>query len=296
MFFYVTLTLVADVSKLFYHLLNIKIEFIIVVLLFVMASLVIRSFRQQIFLRNINVKIPFIDNTKIYFAGLSFVATPGGFGMLIKSEIIKKKFGMTRSQTLPIVFIERYHDMLAILTLLIVTLPFSYLWQSSIIVVIFSFIISGAYILVHSKTLLIRFQTKLSKIKFMKKIIPTQELNESFYILTKPKIMIYGWFISIISWIIEAFAVYCTFIAVGYNLEFFKTFQYYFTSLAYGAISFIPGGVGVTEGSFISILVSNGFEFSVASAVVLIIRLTTIWFATVIGFVTTKYSFTQKTS
>ena len=291
-FFYIILTLVSDINRLSYNFLNVKIELTVFILSLVLLSLIIRSYRQQIFLKNIDVKIPFKDNVKIYFAGLSLVSTPGGIGMLIKSEILKKKFGITRSKTLPIVFIERYHDLLSILTLLIIALMFSYLWQSLIIILIFSVIISVTHILVQNKKLLSRFQSKLLQIQYIKKIIPGPETNESFYVLIKPKIMIYGWFISFASWIIEAFSVYFVFIAFGHPLEFFKTVQYYFTSLAYGAISLIPGGVGVTEGSLISILVSSGFEFSTASAIVLFIRLTTIWFATVIGIVTTKYSIT----
>lgn len=294
LFFYIGLTLAADINKISSHFLNVKLELIVVVLFIVIISLILRVFRQQMFLQKIEVNISFKDNIKIYLAGLSLVSTPGGIGMAIKSQILKKKFGIARSKTLPIIFIERFHDMLAVLSILVFTLSISYLWQVIVIVIIFSIMLFFLFLIIQNKFLLNKFQTLLLKIKFINKLVPSQELNESFYMLSQPKIVVLGWLISFLSWIIEAFGVYIVFLAFNYDSSFIQIMQYYFTSLSYGAISFIPGGIGVTEGSFISLLVLNGFEFSIASAIVLFIRFTTIWYATLIGFFTVRYYFTRE--
>jgi len=56
----------------------------------------------------------------------------------------------------------------------------------------------------------------------------------------------------------------------------------------YGTISFLPAGIGVTEGIFIGLLLSNNLELSIATSLILFIRLTTIWFYTFLGFIALK--------
>ena len=63
------------------------------------------------FLDDINVRLTFKENLRIYFAGISLVSTPLGLGQAIKSQIIKEKYGISRSKTLPIIILERFFDL-----------------------------------------------------------------------------------------------------------------------------------------------------------------------------------------
>jgi len=64
----------------------------------------------------------------------------------------------------------------------------------------------------------------------------------------------------------------------------------YNTSLLYGAISFIPGGLIVTDASMLSLIIQNGIDFSLASISVIIIRLFTLWISVFVGFLSIKFS------
>jgi len=75
------------------------------------------------------------------------------------------------------------------------------------------------------------------------------------------------------------------FLAFGVDLGIAEAIQMYFVSITLGALSFLPGGIGVVEGSLIGTLTTLGINLSVASSLVLFIRFTTIWFATGLGFV-----------
>jgi uncharacterized protein (TIRG00374 family) len=57
----------------------------------------------------------------------------------------------------------------------------------------------------------------------------------------------------------------------------------------FGAISFIPAGAGVTEISFVQLLSHYGIEISKATALVLLVRLSNVWFSTFIGVIATKF-------
>ena len=66
------------------------------------------------------------------------------------------------------------------------------------------------------------------------------------------------------------------------------TSQIYFTSLGYGVLSLLPGGIGVNESIADFLLVRQGLDLSIASSLVILTRLSTVWFATITGVMFTR--------
>lgn len=291
---YVGILLYSDINKVSENFRKIKLELIEIILLLESASLGIKSIRQKNFLDNIGVNLPFITNFKIYLAGMSMTVTPGGAGMLIKSHFLKRNYGSVYSKTFPVVLAERYHDLLAISTIILFLLLISFTWASAVMIIITLPLLLSIYIISRRTSLLTKFQQKLMKLKFLRTFVPGEELNESIEHLSRSKTMISGWLVSIAAWIVDATAVYIAFLSFNQDIGFVQATQFYLTSLGFGAISLLPGGVGVTEGGLLFFLISKNLQLSTASALVLFIRLTTIWFATIMGFVSTHFVLKQK--
>ena len=72
------------------------------------------------------------------------------------------------------------------------------------------------------------------------------------------------------------------------SLGFAEIASTYASSLFLGALSFLPGGLGITEGSFAGLLNLQGISLSMAVVIVIIVRLFTLWFGVVIGFIALK--------
>ena len=72
------------------------------------------------------------------------------------------------------------------------------------------------------------------------------------------------------------------------QIDLITSFQYVFTSILFGSISFIPGGLGVTEGSLTTLLHNSGISLSQSSASVLLIRLLTLWYSIILGLIVYK--------
>ena len=66
------------------------------------------------------------------------------------------------------------------------------------------------------------------------------------------------------------------------------TSQIFFTSQLVGFLSFIPGGIIVTESSLLGLLLNQGVEFAQASIMVIMIRFWSIWIITIVGVVFLK--------
>jgi len=287
--FYVGFVLYGDINKISEEFSKLKIEFIFAVLSLSAISLAVRSYRQFVFLKVMGIKISFSENFKLYLAGMAMIVTPLGSGELIKSHYLKENYGEPISKTAPLVLMERYHDFLATTSTICVILAIVFLWQSAVIAGLSSTLLIIIFVIIRNRNLLNKFQKKLSKIKFINKFIPTLEFNESLEALTNSKMVGKAWSISIVAFLFDAMAVYVGFLAFDIDLGYLLTTQMYFTSLVSGALTFLPAGIGVTEGSFVALLSLHGIDFSLSSSIVLFTRLTTIWFATIIGFISTRF-------
>lgn len=294
LFFYVVLILFSDAEKISDHFTHISVELIFLVFLFGISSHIIKSFRQIEFLQMVGEKIPFKQNLIVYLAGLSLIATPGGIGTFIKSKFLKRKFGIPNNKSISVIFLERYHDLLAVTAIILISFSISFSWISATLVIISSFLLILVYLLICNMKTFSFIHNKLLKIKFIAKRLPEVGPDESFFILTRPKAMTKGWLISIGGWSLDSLAVYIGFLAFNVDLGYLLTSQIYFTSLGYGILSLIPGGIGVTEGMADYLLVKQGLDLSIASSLVIFTRLTTMWFVTIIGVIFTRYALKQK--
>lgn len=293
LFFYVVLILSSDVSAILDHFSKIRIEFVPMVLVIILFSHFIKSIRQREFLSILGEKISLKQNIIIYLGGLSLIFTPGGFGVFIKSYFLKQKCGVQSNKSFAMIFLERYHDLLAGTTIILLSLWVSFSWISSTLLIISIILLLVIFLIITNLKIFSSVRNKLSKIKFLADKLPEIESNNSFFILTRPKIMTKGWLISIIGWGVDAFAVYVGFLAFNIDLGYVLTSQIYFTSLGYGILSLIPGGVVVTEGVADYLLVNQGLDLSIASLIVIFTRLSTIWFGTIMGIVFTRFALKQ---
>ena len=289
MIVYIGIIFYSDISKISATFFEIRYEFVGIILSLELISLMLRSYRQKKFLESSGIKLSFLANFKICLIGMAMLVTPGGAGMLIKSHFLKKKFGLSISKTAPTVFAERYHDFLALTTILIFSLIFTFTIEAAISGVIAFVLLIIVYIIFTNNKWLKKIEKKIRKIKFFKNSFPANlEITNSVNSLKTRNSMISGWLISTILWSIDAIAIYFGFVAFNLEIGIFEAVQIFFTALMYGTISFLPAGIGVTEGVFIGLLLSNNLELSIATSLILFIRLTTIWFYTLLGFIALK--------
>jgi uncharacterized protein (TIRG00374 family) len=105
-------------------------------------------------------------------------------------------------------------------------------------------------------------------------------------ILVRPRALFFCTLLSVLAWGCECVAFYVIlrgFPGVQAPL-LLSTFIYAMMTVA-GALAFVPGGLGVTEGGMAVLLtrMARGADQSVAVAATLLIRLATLWFAVLLG-------------
>ncbi|MEJ2281183.1 MAG: lysylphosphatidylglycerol synthase transmembrane domain-containing protein [Candidatus Bathyarchaeota archaeon] len=291
---YAALIFWSDVSKISEQFIHVRIELVMLVFAVGIISHATRILRQKELLQTVKEKLSLKQNFIVYLAGLVLIFTPGGIGLFIKAHFLKQKFNVENNKSFPVIFMERLHDLIAVTTIIFVSLIVTFSWLSTSLLIISSILSLGVYLLVCNRTIFSSVEKKLSKIKLVSEKLSKFSPNESFFLLTRPKPMTKNWLISVTGWGLDALAVYIGFLAFNVDLGYILTSQIYFTSLGYGILSLIPGGMGVTEGIAEYLLVKNGLAISLASSLVIFTRLVTIWFATSIGIIFTRLVFKQK--
>ena len=289
--FYIFLATYADIERLATHLQDINIIFIPLILLCFSVSIIVRSVRQSLILRCIDINLCFKENLILYAAGLVMTITPASLGQIIKSHYLLKYYRQPIPKTLPIVLVERYHDVLALLSFIILFIVINRIDILVIPAAVIGSLLIGATIIAKRIQLLTYFQGLLNKISFLKKSVGdgSLEFNTTLLLLFRRRSIFCLWLVSMCAWFFEAIGILLSFEALNLEIGFGSSTAIGFSSILFGAISFIPGGLGITEVSFVQTLSSYGLELSVSITVILLIRLSSTWYSTLIGVIATKF-------
>jgi glycosyltransferase 2 family protein len=289
--FYIMLATFADISTVSKYIHQLKFHFVLLILLSFSASIILRSIRQFLILRYIDINLSFRDNLVLYVAGLSMSITPLSLGQSIKSHYLLKNQRQPISKTLPIVLVERYYDVLALFsfTALFVALNNVTILRAPVISIgVLLAIVAAAVSSPKILATLVRLASRTRLIRKFEKDFASSAVTLS--ILFSRDAMCTLWLLSIVGWFFEAVGIFLCFQSLGVNfLSFGLSTVFGFSATIFGALSFIPGGIGITEISFVKILSYYGLGVSTATAVILLVRLSSLWYSTVIGFIATRF-------
>ena len=288
--FYVIFIAYSDFQEFSINISQFDFSYLPIILAFVFSGIMIKSLRQQLLYKQIGVFISFKTGILLFISGLSMEATPGGSGELIKSYYLKKKFGYPLAKTFPTVIMERLLDLTGITGILLIVGLLLDNYSIILLMLILLFTLSLIFASGKKKKLFNFLLSIIEKIPILKK--QASSFSESYQVfgeLTSSKIMTKTLGLSFFVWMTDAIMIY--FIFMGFNLNFdiiFSTFSMY-SSLLLGVLTMIPAGIGVTEVSFVEILRDEGVDTATSTSLVILFRLVTIWFLTVLGFCATRY-------
>ena len=74
------------------------------------------------------------------------------------------------------------------------------------------------------------------------------------------------------------------------TIDYLKVLSIYATSILVGAVSFIPGGIGITEGTLAGLFTIEGVGVSTALILSVMIRIFVLWYSVSIGFISLKFT------
>ena len=287
---YATFLIASDINTIYDKISDFKIEFFPIILLLVTSNWFVLFFRWHLLLRNAKIFIPVKDSFLILASGFALTIIPGKVGELVKSQLLKTKFGIARSKTVPIVILEQFYTAIGI-----IMLSFFGIWYFELgmyVLGIFTAALVFVFVLLSSRKAFNKIVSLLEKRRFMSKFV--EPLSSSYDAIKngiRGPITLYASCLSILFWLIEAISVYFILLAFGVEtIEFIAIISTYTTSIMLGILSFLPIGIGVVEGTLASFFTIHGIDVSLALTIVIVIRLFTRWYGVSFGFIALKLS------
>ena len=287
---YAAFLITSDINTISSKISDFKIEIIPIILLLVTSGWFVIFFKWHLLLRNAKIFIPVKDSFLIFTSGFALTIIPGKVGELVKSQLLKTKFGIARSKTVPIVILEQFYSAVGI-----TTLSFFGIWYFELGVYVLGFFTAAlvfVFVLLSSRKAFNKIVTLLEKRRFTSKFV--EPLSSSYDAIKngiRGPITLYASGLSILFWLIEAISIY--FILSAFEVEaigFLTIISTYTTSIMLGILSFLPIGIGVVEGTLTSFFTMQGIDVSLALTIVVVIRLFTRWYGVSFGFIALKLS------
>lgn len=287
---YAVFLFISDLDKISDKIFNFKLEFVPIIIGLVVFSWIISYSRWNILLKNQNIHIPHSLNFQIFLIGGALGITPGKIGELFKSQILKEKFNIPRTKTAPLFIVEKFLDLVSAMIVTLIGIWF--IPEIGYLAIVGLMISVLLFKILTSKKFFNQTLNFLNKIKFLKKYL--EPLSSSHEILSKTlysKKMFLLLILSFFYWIIIGCAAFFVIEGFGFSIgSILNIISTYSSSIVIGALSFIPGGIGIAEGSLIGLLTFQGIDISEAIVIVVVIRIFTLWFSTITGFIALKTS------
>ena len=287
---YAIFLFLADFNLIQEKISNFKINYLPIILILVTLSLIPIFIRWHFLLKNCEINIPLTKSIAVFLSGMAFDITPGQIGALMKSQILKISSNIPRTKTAPIVFIEKLYDLIG--AIIAAAMGIIILGMESYLIIIPILVLTIIFFFMYYRPASELFFKRITKTKYFSKYVENiSEFDKIVQKSTSVKIATICILLAVTYWFIISTAVYYTLIAFDVNtLDYLKVLAIYATSALLGAVSLIPGGVGIAEGTIAGLLTLEGIDISIALVLSVVIRVFTFWFVVVVGFISLKFT------
>ena len=262
--------------------------YLVPILALVLANYGLRFARWHYYLRRCDAGVPWRESAAVFFSGFAMSITPARVGELLKCVLLRDEAGVRMSVSVPVVVADRVNDLVAV-CILVAAGMLRYSAARGATLVAIAGVAALVAVLAFSPWIAVG-ATRLFARRFAaqgpSRAAAVHEAAGVFALLLRGRALLYGTALGVAAWFAECVALYLVLGGLGsWSLTLYAaTFVYALSTLA-GALSLLPGGLGVTEFGMTALLVLFGVARETAVAAVLIVRLCTLWFAAGLGVV-----------
>jgi uncharacterized protein (TIRG00374 family) len=250
------------------------------------TNYVLRFGKWQYYLRRLGVAhVPRLHSALIFLSGFVLTVTPGKLGEVFKSAVLARTHGVPVERTAPIIVAERLTDVIAIVLLVVIGsvgfeggLYWAVLGAAAVLL--------GLFAIVWEPPVRAALGA-LGRSRRFEALTPRlSRAYDSLRVVASPSALAWPVLLSFVGWGLEGIALHL--LLAGFDQHPALTFSLFFyaTATLAGALVPVPGGLGVTEAVIHEQLVHvAATPEGIATACMLLIRLATLWWAVLVGFI-----------
>ncbi len=248
-----------------------------------LINYIFRGLRWHLFSTRLGLNLKLRENVVHFMGGFAMTITPGRIGELVRLRWISRLTGWPFERILPLPFIDRAFDIAAMGIVLAVGVVLSQTGTTGAIPV--AMLAMLAALIVTRPALIEALVKSIWKLvgKWPRRFVGLRKAARSMSVFSTPKVAIPALLLSIVGWTAEGYALYLLLTWMGADVTFAAaTVIFLFSTLA-GGLTGAPGGVGGAEAAMLILLAAQNVPLEIAVPAMAVIRITTLWFAILIG-------------
>lgn len=240
----------------------------------------LRVVRWQIYLRRVGVSIGLVPSATVFASGMAMAVTPGKAGELVKAYGLKTLTSAPVASVVSVILMERVNDTVGVLLLAGIG---SYSRTLAPLLVIAATLLLFHGVLLWprpARALLVRALALGPLPRVRDRVLVA---FESLRVLGDPRLVLGATCLSLLAWGAEGAGLGLVIRGLGGSVPLSAAVMTYAVATLAGAVSFLPGGLLVTEGSMAAMLHAFGLDRTRAALATSICRFATLWFAVALG-------------
>ncbi|RFP87352.1 UPF0104 family protein [Rhodobacteraceae bacterium 63075] len=248
-----------------------------------LVNYLFRAFRWHVFTRCLGVGTGLGQDIRHFLGGFAMSVTPGRVGELIRMRWIRRETGWSFERTAPLVLVDRASDLAAMALLLAAALALSGgMIRFAVPVTLLAF--AGAVIVTRPALLSISANGfyRLTGL-FPRLMARIRRAARSLRAFTGAGTLALATALGLVGWIAEGYAFWLLLTWLDAGVGFWLAVLIFVFATLAGGLTGAPGGLGGAEAAMVGLLMLEGVPFEVALAATAVIRVTTLWFAILIG-------------
>ncbi len=247
----------------------------------------LRFGKWQYYLARLEIRgIPWLDSLLVFLTGFILTITPGKVGEVFKSAVLAKTHGVPVERTAPIVIADRLTDVIGIVLLILIggaSYPKGLPWALAGAVAV---ALGLLFILWQTPALWLCARLERRGGKLTSLVPKLREALTRLRILATPSALVVPTLLSVLAWGSEGAALYTLVSGFEQHMPLTLCVLFYSTATLAGALVPVPGGLGLVEGMLREAMLHlGGVEQGAATAAMILVRLATLWWAVVVGFI-----------
>ena len=232
------------------------------------VNYLLRFLRWQLYLRRLAIGVPTRRSFSIFLAGLVMTLSPAKLGEVLKSALLRRSFGVPLRRSAPIVLVERISDALGLVAVGVVAGAGA----------------AGSWLLVSVVAAAAVALVLVVRAPFLDRWGPVADARATAGELLGIRLLAGTTVLSAAAWSLECMAAYACVQGLDLDVSLADTAVAFSVGSLAGAVSFLPGGIGVAETGMTGLFRAlGGVSAAGAAAATVFVRLSTLWFAVALG-------------
>lgn len=248
-----------------------------------LINYVLRALRWHLFSRQLGLCTTTWQSLRHFLGGFAMTVTPGRVGELVRMRWLRRETGWPVERTAPLVLIDRATDLAAMALMLGLAISLSALGISAAIPVAL-IALAAAYVATRPRLLSLAVTLAWRALGIWPRLFARiRKAARSLSCFSRSGILIPALLLGFAGWFAEGYALHLLLGWMGADIGLWASIGIFVFAMLAGGLTGAPGGLGGAEAAMIALLSVQGIGLEVSVPATAIIRVTTLWFAILIG-------------